>query len=133
MGRDQRLRIELFGTEVLPALVAATPAPPTGRAPVVSDKATSDLWWKNAVIYCLDVELFADGDGDEVGDFPGPTERIDYLAGLGVTCLWLMPFYPTPNRDNGYDIADYYGVDPRLGTLGDAVELLRAARERGIG
>jgi maltose alpha-D-glucosyltransferase/alpha-amylase len=98
----------------------------------VSDKATSDLWWKNAVIYCLDVELFADGNGDGVGDFPGLTDRVDYLAGLGVTCLWLMPFYPTPNRDNGYDIADYYGVDPRLGSLGDVVELLRTARERGI-
>jgi trehalose synthase len=98
----------------------------------VSDKAASDLWWRNAVIYCLDVELFADGDGDGAGDFPGLIERIDYLAGLGVTCLWLMPFYPTPNRDNGYDIADYYGVDPRLGSLGDMVELVRTARERGI-
>jgi trehalose synthase len=98
----------------------------------VTDKATSDLWWKNAVVYCVDVELFKDGDGDGVGDFAGLTDRVDYLAGLGVTCVWLMPFYPTPNRDNGYDIADYYGVDPRLGTLGDAVEFLRAARERGI-
>jgi trehalose synthase len=98
----------------------------------VSDKATSDLWWKNAVIYCVDVELFKDGNGDGTGDFPGLTDRVEYLAGLGVTCVWLMPFYPTPNRDNGYDIADYYGVDPRLGSLGDAVEFLRAARERGI-
>jgi maltose alpha-D-glucosyltransferase/alpha-amylase len=98
----------------------------------MSDKATSDLWWKNAVIYCLDVELFKDGNNDGVGDLPGLTGQVDYLAGLGVTCVWLMPFYPTPNRDNGYDIADYYGVDPRLGTLGDVVEFLRAARERGI-
>jgi trehalose synthase len=98
----------------------------------MSDKATSDLWWKNAVIYCMDVELFKDGNGDGTGDFPGLTDRVDYLAGLGVTCVWLMPFYPTPNRDNGYDIADFYGVDPRLGSLGDAVEFLRAARERGI-
>jgi trehalose synthase len=98
----------------------------------VSDKATSDLWWKNAVIYCMDVELFKDGNGDGTGDFPGLIDRVDYLAGLGVTCVWLMPFYPTPNRDNGYDIADFYGVDPRLGSLGDAVEFLRAARERGI-
>jgi maltose alpha-D-glucosyltransferase/alpha-amylase len=98
----------------------------------VSDKATSDLWWKNAVIYCVDVELFKDGNGDGTGDFPGLTDRVEYLAGLGVTCVWLMPFYPTPNRDNGYDIADFYGVDPRLGNLGDAVEFLRAARERGI-
>jgi trehalose synthase len=98
----------------------------------MTDKATSDLWWKNAVIYCIDVELFRDSDGDGIGDFAGLTDRVDYLAGLGVTCLWLMPFYPTPNRDNGYDIADYYGVDPRLGSLGDAVEFLRTARERGI-
>jgi maltose alpha-D-glucosyltransferase/alpha-amylase len=98
----------------------------------MTDKATSDLWWKNAVIYCIDVELFNDRDGDGVGDVTGLTDRVDYLAGLGVTCVWLMPFYPTPNRDNGYDIADFYGVDPRLGSLGDLVEFLRAARERGI-
>jgi trehalose synthase len=98
----------------------------------VSTKATSDLWWKNAVIYCVDVELFKDGDGEGTGDFVGLTDRVDYLAGLGVTCVWLMPFYPTPNRDNGYDIADYYGVDPRLGHLGDLVEFLRTARDRGI-
>jgi maltose alpha-D-glucosyltransferase/alpha-amylase len=98
----------------------------------MSDKATSDLWWKNAVVYCVDVELFADANGDGVGDFPGLIGKIDYLAGLGVTCIWLMPFYPTPNKDNGYDISDLYGVDPRLGSLGDLVEFLRAARERGI-
>jgi maltose alpha-D-glucosyltransferase / alpha-amylase len=98
----------------------------------MGDKAAYDLWWKNAVIYCLDVELFADGNGDGCGDFPGLTGKVDYLAGLGVTCIWLMPFYPTPNKDNGYDISDFYGVDPRLGTLGDLVEFLRAARERGI-
>jgi maltose alpha-D-glucosyltransferase/alpha-amylase len=98
----------------------------------MSDKATFDLWWNNAVVYCVDVELFADSDGDGVGDFPGLTDRVDYLAGLGVTCIWLMPFYPTPNKDNGYDISDFYGVDPRLGTLGDLVDFLRAARERGI-
>ncbi|HEX8858944.1 MAG TPA: alpha-amylase family protein [Actinomycetes bacterium] len=98
----------------------------------MSDKATSDLWWKSAVLYCVDVELFADSNDDGVGDFPGLTNRIDYLAGLGITCIWLMPFYPSPNRDNGYDIADYYGVDPRLGSLGDVVEFLRSARERGI-
>jgi maltose alpha-D-glucosyltransferase/alpha-amylase len=98
----------------------------------MGSKAAYDLWWKNAVIYCVDVELFADANGDGVGDFPGLTDKVDYLAGLGVTCIWLMPFYPTPNKDNGYDISDFYGVDPRLGTLGDLVEFLRAARERGI-
>ncbi len=93
---------------------------------------TADLWWKTAVVYCLDVETFLDWDGDGVGDFVGVTERVDYLAELGITCLWLMPFYPTANRDDGYDIVDFYGVDPRLGTHGDLVELVRTARDRGI-
>ncbi len=93
---------------------------------------TSDLWWKNAIVYCLDVETFLDSDGDGVGDFQGLIRQIDYLAGLGVTCLWLMPFYPSPNRDDGYDVTDYYGVDPRLGSLGEFVELVRTANDRGI-
>jgi trehalose synthase len=93
---------------------------------------TADVWWKNAVVYCLDVETFADGDGDGCGDFRGLTQRIDHLHRLGVTCLWLMPFYPTGERDDGYDITDYYGVDPRLGTLGDFAEFVRTARDRGM-
>ena len=95
---------------------------------------TSDLWWKNAVIYCVDVETFQDSDGDGIGDFAGLTSRIDYLAELGITCLWLMPFYPTPDRDDGYDVTDLFGVDRRLGTHGDLVELIRtAARPRHPG
>ncbi|YBV94602.1 alpha-amylase family protein (plasmid) [Phyllobacteriaceae bacterium JZ32] len=93
---------------------------------------TSDVWWKNAVFYCLDVETFRDGNGDGIGDFIGLAQQIDYLAGLGVTCIWLMPFHPSTNRDDGYDISDYYAVDPRLGTLGDFVEFVRTARDRGI-
>jgi trehalose synthase len=93
---------------------------------------TSDLWWKNAVIYCVDVEIFLDSNGDGVGDFRGLISQIDYLAGLGITCLWLMPFYPSPNRDDGYDVSDYYGVDPRLGNLGEFVDLVRTAGDRGI-
>jgi trehalose synthase len=93
---------------------------------------TADLWWKNAIFYCLDVETFMDGDGDGCGDFTGLTQQVDYLAGLGVTCIWLMPFYPTPNRDDGYDITDYLAVDPRLGTLGDFVEFIRTAHDRGL-
>jgi trehalose synthase len=93
---------------------------------------TSDLWWKNAVIYCLDIETFADSDGDGRGDIQGLIQRIDHLDRLGVTCLWLMPFFPTPDRDDGYDIVDFYGVDPRLGSLGDMVELIRTARDRGM-
>ncbi len=93
---------------------------------------TSDLWWKNAFIYCLDIETFADSDGDGCGDIRGLIQHIDHLSRLGVTCLWLMPFFPTPDRDDGYDITDYYAVDPRLGTLGDLVELIRTARDRGM-
>ena len=91
-----------------------------------------DLWFKNAVIYSLDVETFQDGNADGIGDFLGLTQRIDYLDGLGVDCIWLRPFYPSPLQDNGYDVADYYGVDSRLGTLGDFVDLVEAAHERGL-
>jgi trehalose synthase len=98
----------------------------------VKRKAAGDLWWKNAVIYCVDVETFLDSDGDGCGDLPGLTERIDYLAGIGVSCLWLMPFYPSVQRDDGYDITDFYGIDGRLGTPGDFIELIRAAADRGI-
>ncbi|MFQ6753178.1 alpha-amylase family protein [Cereibacter sphaeroides] len=93
---------------------------------------TSDVWWKNAVFYCLDVETFQDSNGDGIGDFAGLTRRLDHLDRLGVSCIWLMPFYPSPNQDDGYDITDYYSVDPRLGTLGDFVEFLRAAHDRGM-
>lgn len=93
---------------------------------------TSDQWWKNAVIYCLDVETFYDANGDGHGDFQGLSQRVDYLADLGVTCIWLMPFYPSPGVDDGYDISDFYAIDPDLGTFGDFVEFVRTARDRGI-
>ncbi len=70
----------------------------------------ADLWYKNAIVYSLDVETFMDSDGDGMGDFQGLTQRLNYLSGLGITCLWLLPFYPSPNRDNGYDVMDYYNV-----------------------
>ena len=93
---------------------------------------TGDLWWKNAVFYCADIETFYDWNGDGTGDIRGMTDRIEYLYDLGVTCLWLMPFYPTARKDDGYDITDFFGVDPALGTLGDFVELVRTARSNGI-
>ena len=77
---------------------------------------TSDLWWKTAVVYCLDVETFMDWNGDGIGDFEGLAQRIDHLADVGVTCLWLMPFYPTAERDDGYDITDFYGGWARTAT-----------------
>ncbi|MFN8633265.1 MAG: alpha-amylase family protein [Chloroflexota bacterium] len=91
-----------------------------------------DLWYKNAVVYCLDVDTYMDGNGDGIGDFAGLSSRLNYLAGIGVTCIWLLPFYPTPDRDNGYDIVDFYNVAPTLGTLGDFVDFTHQAEERGI-
>jgi maltose alpha-D-glucosyltransferase/alpha-amylase len=92
----------------------------------------SQHWYKEAVVYCVDVDTFADSDDDGIGDFRGLIGRLDYLYRLGVTCLWLNPVHPSPWRDGGYDVTDYYGVDPRLGTLGDFAELLHQASNRGI-
>jgi maltose alpha-D-glucosyltransferase/alpha-amylase len=92
----------------------------------------NDLWYKNAVIYCLSVGSYMDANGDGVGDFAGLMRRLDYLHGLGVTAIWLMPFQASPGRDDGYDISDYYQVDARYGTLGDFVEFTHAAKQRGI-
>jgi maltose alpha-D-glucosyltransferase/alpha-amylase len=92
----------------------------------------NDLWYKNAIIYSLSVGTFMDTNRDGIGDFQGLTRRLDYLNGLGVTTVWLMPFQPTPFRDDGYDVTDYYGVDPRYGTIGDFVEFTHAAKQRGM-
>jgi maltose alpha-D-glucosyltransferase / alpha-amylase len=92
----------------------------------------NDLWYKNAIIYSLSVGTYMDANGDGIGDFIGLTRRLDYLQGLGITAIWLMPFQVSPGRDDGYDVADYYGVDPRYGTLGDFVEFTHAAEQRGI-
>ncbi len=91
-----------------------------------------DLWYKNGVIYCLSVSTYMDANGDGIGDFKGLLRRLDYLHGLGITAIWLMPFQPSPGRDDGYDISDYYGVDPRYGTLGDFVAFTHGCRQRGI-
>jgi maltose alpha-D-glucosyltransferase/alpha-amylase len=91
-----------------------------------------DLWYKNAIIYSLDLETFMDGNGDGCGDFAGLNARLDYLETLGIDTIWLAPFQPSPNRDNGYDISDFYGVDPRHGSSGDFVEFLQRAKARGI-
>src|SRR5688500_9961942 len=94
--------------------------------------AIEDLWYKHAVLYCLDVEKYLDANGDGIGDLDGLSRRLDYLSGLGVTCVWLQPFYPSPNRDNGYDVADYYGVHPKHGSHGDFVEFMNHARANGM-
>jgi maltose alpha-D-glucosyltransferase/alpha-amylase len=92
----------------------------------------NDLWYKNGVIYCLSVGTFMDANGDGIGDFQGLLRRLDYINGLGINTIWLLPFQSSPGRDDGYDISDYYNVDPRYGTLGDFVEFAHGAKQRGI-
>jgi hypothetical protein len=75
----------------------------------------NDLWYKNAIIYCLSISTFMDANGDGIGDFRGLMDRLDYLQGLGITAIWLMPFQPCPGRDDGYDITDYYGEPAECG------------------
>jgi maltose alpha-D-glucosyltransferase/alpha-amylase len=89
-------------------------------------------WYKDAIIYEVPVRAFRDSNGDGVGDFRGLVEKLDYLQDLGVTALWLLPFYPSPGRDDGYDIADYTAVNPRYGTLADFKLFLREAHRRGL-
>ncbi|MFO7584895.1 MAG: alpha-amylase family glycosyl hydrolase, partial [Anaerolineales bacterium] len=90
------------------------------------------LWWRDGVIYQIYPRSFADTDEDGLGDLPGITARLDYLAHLGVDAIWLSPFYPTPDLDFGYDISDHCDVDPRFGTLADFDDLVREAHQRDI-
>ncbi len=95
--------------------------------------STSDpLWYKDAIIYELHVRSFADGNGDGVGDFAGLIQKLDYLQDLGVTCIWLLPFFPSPLRDDGYDIADYMSVHSSYGTMEDFQTFLASAHERDL-
>ncbi|MGC1462357.1 MAG: maltose alpha-D-glucosyltransferase [Terracidiphilus sp.] len=94
--------------------------------------ATDPLWYKDAIIYELHVRAFADSNGDGIGDFPGLLSRLDYLQNLGITCIWLLPFFPSPLRDDGYDISNYVDVNPSYGTLSDFKAVLDAAHERNM-
>src|SRR6476659_3841001 len=89
-------------------------------------------WYKDAIIYQVHVRTFSDSNGDGIGDFQGLAQKLDYVQELGVTTLWLMPFYPSPLRDDGYDISDYRSVHPSYGTLEDFKTFLSAAHDRGI-
>jgi maltose alpha-D-glucosyltransferase/alpha-amylase len=93
---------------------------------------SDNLWYRYVTIYSLDVETFFDSNDDGIGDFQGLIQKLPYLKQLGIDCLWLLPFYPSPNRDDGYDIADFTAVDPRLGTLDDFRQFLMAAKQLGI-
>src|SRR5262245_51413055 len=90
------------------------------------------LWYKNAIIYQVHVRAFADSNADGIGDFAGLTSKLDYLQELGVTAVWVMPFYPSPLKDDGYDIADYNTVNPIYGDVADVKELVREAHRRGM-
>ena len=92
--------------------------------------AADPLWFKDAIIYELHVRAFSDSNNDGVGDFQGLTQRLDYLQDLGVTCLWLLPFFPSPLKDDGYDISDYLNIHPDYGTLDDFKAFLNAAHDR---
>ena len=94
--------------------------------------AQDPLWYKDAIIYETHVKAFFDNNNDGIGDFAGLTEKLDYLQDLGVTCLWLLPFFPSPLRDDGYDISDYCNVHPSYGTLDDFKRFMAAAHDRGL-
>src|ERR1700710_2759613 len=103
------------------------------RPRAIAHAADSDpLWYKDAIIYQIHIKSFFDANNDGVGDFAGLISRLDYIAELGVSTIWLLPFYPSPRLDDGYDIADYRGVHPDYGTLADVKRFIAAAHERGI-
>jgi maltose alpha-D-glucosyltransferase / alpha-amylase len=95
-------------------------------------KAADPLWFKDAIIYELSVRAFNDSNGDGIGDFPGLIQKLDYLEDLGINTIWLLPFYPSPLKDDGYDVTDYYDVHPDYGTLADFKQFLKEAHRRGI-
>jgi maltose alpha-D-glucosyltransferase / alpha-amylase len=97
----------------------------------VTDAQTNSLWYKDAVIYQLHVRSFCDSNADGIGDFVGLTQKLDYLQELGITAIWLLPFYPSPLRDDGYDVADYTSVHASYGSLEDFRAFLAAAHDRG--
>ncbi len=103
------------------------------EAPVAAPAGEADpVWYKDAVIYEVHVRAFRDSSGDGIGDFKGLTEKLDYLRDLGVTAIWVLPFYPSPLKDDGYDIADYLGVHPDYGTMRDVRQFIREAHRRGL-
>jgi maltose alpha-D-glucosyltransferase/alpha-amylase len=99
---------------------------------MVSTDSTDELWYKHAIIYTLDVEVFKDSDGDGIGDFNGLISRLGYIDSLGVDAIWLSPFQPSPNRDDGYDVSDYYTVDPRLGDMEQFNAFVKKATEADL-
>src|SRR5215471_12440838 len=108
--------------------LATSPAPPTAE----TRQAEDPLWYKDAVIYQLHIKAFFDSNDDGMGDFRGLTEKLDYIKDLGVNTIWLLPFYPSPLRDDGYDVADYRNVHPLYGTRHEFQHFVHEAHERGL-
>ena len=105
------------------------------EAPVPGPEADADkgrLWYKDAIIYQLHIKAFSDSNDDGMGDFPGLAEKLDYIKDLGVNTIWLLPFYPSPLRDDGYDVADYSDVNPLYGTRSDFQHFVREAHRRDL-
>jgi maltose alpha-D-glucosyltransferase/alpha-amylase len=96
------------------------------------NSTVSNVWYKNSIIYNLDVDTYKDSDADGIGDFKGLTSKLGYIKSLGVTTIWLSPFQPTPDKDDGYDVADYYGIDKRLGTDADFTAFIKEAKKQGL-
>ncbi|RDV14496.1 trehalose synthase [Pontibacter diazotrophicus] len=115
---------------VQPFALAQTGTPPPEKQ--ATPHQVKGLWYKNSIIYNVDIDSFKDSDGDGVGDFKGLAQQLDYLQMLGVDVLWLAPFQPSPEQDNGYDVSDYYGINPRLGTPGDFEDFMHQAHMRGM-
>src|SRR5580698_11564584 len=129
-GARSRSAVSLPG--VRGAAMNLMPSIDADELPVAAVRDSDELWYKDAVIYQLHVKAFADSNNDGIGDFAGLTEKLGYLQDLGVTALWLLPFYPSPGRDDGYDIASYTEVHSDVGTLADFELLLEEAHRRGL-
>ncbi|HXE80804.1 MAG TPA: alpha-amylase family glycosyl hydrolase, partial [Vicinamibacterales bacterium] len=110
-------------------IIASNPA---RNAMKLKGSADDPLWYKDAIIYELHVRSFCDSNGDGIGDFQGLIRRLDYIQELGVTCLWLLPFFASPLRDDGYDVSDYRAIHPDYGTMDDFRAFLHAAHDRGM-
>ncbi|HET9410911.1 MAG TPA: alpha-amylase family glycosyl hydrolase, partial [Candidatus Dormibacteraeota bacterium] len=113
-------------------MIETTPLAKRKKVPETFKLDDDPLWYKDAIVYELHVRAFSDSDGDGSGDFRGLLDKLPYLQDLGVNAIWLLPFYPSPMRDDGYDIADYTEVNPMFGDLGDAQQFIKEAHRRGI-
>jgi maltose alpha-D-glucosyltransferase/alpha-amylase len=120
----------LAGIVCLLLLLAGCKQSPQKTQP--DNAAAPDVWYKNSIIYNLDVDTYKDSDADGIGDFKGLTSKLGYIKSLGITTIWLSPFQPTPDKDDGYDVADYYGIDKRLGTEADFTAFIKEAKRQGL-